>query len=288
MSNNPATTAPVTRDADETAMVRRLQEKAAWVRRETLRVHGVAPETRIASSLSPVEVLVALYYGGHLRFDPRNPQWAGRDRFIASKGHGCVALYPIFADVGYIAAEELATVGKTGSRLGGIPDAQIPGIETTNGSLGHGLGVACGIALALKQKRSDARVYVLVGDGELCEGSVWEAVMFAGQQQLDNLVLIADNNGISMLDYCRNIINLDPLDAKLRQFQWDAVTVDGHDVGAVHRALAGCRQPGCRRPQAVVARTVKGKGVPVLEGDALCHVKTLSKEQVTAAIGSLP
>ncbi|MEI8064672.1 MAG: transketolase, partial [Verrucomicrobiota bacterium] len=141
-----------------------LKQKADWVRRETLRIHSHAPETRIASSLSPVEVLTALYYGGVMQFDAKNPQWPGRDRFIASKGHGCIALYPILADLGFIAPTELATVGKFGARLGGIPDAQIPGVETTNGSLGHGLGVACGIALGLKRRSVDAFVYVLIGD----------------------------------------------------------------------------------------------------------------------------
>ena len=269
----------------DAALLGRLKEKAAWVWRETLKIHGTAPETRVASSLSPVEILTTLYYGNVLRFDPRNPQWEGRDRFIASKGHGCVSIYPILADVGFIAREELAGVCKAGSRLGGIPDANIPGIETTNGSLGHGLGVACGMALALKRKGSDAFVYVVVGDGELCEGSVWEAVMFAGQQGLNNLVLIADCNGVAMLDYCRNIINLDPLDRKLREFQWDAVTVDGHDIAAVHQALSNCRQSGSTRPQAIVARTIKGRGVSQLENNPLCHVKTLNQEQVAAAIG---
>jgi transketolase len=279
--------AKASKETADAAMLGRLKEKAAWVRRETLKIHGIAPETRIASSLSAVEALVTLYYGGWLRFDPCQPQWEGRDRFIASKGHGCIALYPILADLGFIGREELATVCKPGSRLGGIPDMQIPGIETTNGSLGHGLGVACGIAVGLRQKRSDARVYVVCGDGELCEGSIWEAVMFAGQQDLSNLTLIVDFNGISMLDYCRNIINLDPLDRKLRQFQWDAVTVNGHDVGALHRALAKGRHSRSGRPQAIVARTIKGKGVPALESDVLCHIRTLNAHQVTEAVGRL-
>lgn len=281
MSNKP-------NQAVDAALLGRLKEKAAWVWRETLKIHGDAPETRIASSLSPIEILVTFYYGNVLRFDPSNPRWENRDRFIASKGHGCISLYPILADLGFIGREELAGVCKAGSRLGGIPDANIPGIETTNGSLGHGLGVACGMALALKQKRSDAFVYVLVGDGELCEGSVWESVMFAGQQGLDNLVLVADFNGIAMLDYCRNIIGLDPLDRKLREFQWDAVTVDGHDVAAVHQALTHCRRSHSTRPQAVVARTIKGRGVAQLENNPLCHVKTLNQEQVTTAIGGQP
>lgn len=262
-----------------------LRNKADWVRRETIRLHGHAPETRIASSLSPVEVLTALYYGGVMRLDSQNPRWEGRDRFIASKGHGCVALYPILADLGFIEKKELATACKPGSRLGGIPDAQIPGIETTNGSLGHGLGVACGIALALKRRQSDAFVYVLMGDGEFCEGSVWEAVMLAGQHRLDNLVLILDWNGVAMLDYCRNIIGLDPVDQKLRDFQWEVVTLDGHDPVAVRDALAKFRQPGCAKPRAIVARTIKGKGVPQLETDSLSHIKTLTPQQIAAVLG---
>jgi transketolase len=263
-----------------------LRDKADWVRRETLRIHSKAPETRIASSLSPVEVLTALYYGGVMKFDAQQPQWDGRDRFITSKGHGSIALYPILADTGFIRREELETVGKPGSRLGGIPDAQIPGIETTNGSLGHGLGVACGMAMALRRKKSDAMVYVMVGDGELCEGSVWEAVMFAGQQKLKNLVLLVDFNGVAMLDYSRNIIDLEPLDQKLREFRWEAVTLDGHDPVAVRDTLAGWRKPGAsEKPKAIVARTVKGKGVPQLETDSMSHIKTLNPHQIAEILG---
>lgn len=263
-----------------------LREKADWVRRELIRLHGRAPETRIASSLSPVEVLTALYYGGLMRFDPRQPRWDGRDRFIASKGHGCVALYPILADLGFIAPAELETVCRPGSRLGGIPDAHIPGVETTNGSLGHGLGVGCGIALGLRHRGSEAFVYVLVGDGEICEGSVWEAVMFAGHHRLDNLVLIVDANGVAMLDYTRNILNLEPYDRKLREFQWETVVLDGHDPVAVHDALARFRQPGAGRPKAIIARTVKGKGVPHLETDAMSHIKTLKPDQIAAILAA--
>ena len=262
-----------------------LRNKADWVRRETLRVHGLAPETRIASSLSPVEALTALYYGGAMRFDPKNPSWEGRDRFIASKGHGCIALYPILADLGFITRQELDGLCRPGSRLGGIPDATIPGIETTNGSLGHGLGVACGIALALKRKGSASFVYVLMGDGESCEGSVWEAAMFAGQQGLDNLVLVLDRNGVSMLGPCRDIIDLDPLDQKLRDFRWEAVELDGHDPDALDATLRKWRGSSGARPRAIVARTVKGRGVPALEADPLCHVKTLDARQVAAALG---
>ena len=264
-----------------------LKNKANWVRRETLRIHSKAPETRIASSLSPVEILTALYYGGVLRFDPMNPLWNGRDRFIASKGHGCIALYPILADMGFIRRGELDSVCKPGSRLGGIPDARIPGIETTNGSLGHGLGVACGMALALQRKRSEAFVYVLVGDGEMCEGSIWEAVMFAGQQRLRNLVLLVDFNGVAMLDYSRNIINLDPLDQKLRDFQWEAVAMDGHDPEGLRDKIVSWRQPVASEfPKAIIACTVKGKGVLQLETDAMSHIKTLTPQQISAILGA--
>jgi transketolase len=262
-----------------------LRKKADWVRRELLQLHSRAPETRIASSLSPVEALTALFYGGVMKFDPRNPRWEGRDRFIASKGHGCVALYPILADLGFIAKDELATVCKPGSRLGGIPDAHIPGVETTNGSLGHGLGVGCGMALGLRQRRTETFVYTLLGDGEACEGAVWEAVMFAGQQRLENLVLILDANGVAMLDYTRNIINLEPFDQKFRDFGWEVTTLDGHDPVAIHDALVKFRPPGLGRPKAIIARTVKGKGVPHLETDAMSHIKTLKPEQIAAILG---
>jgi transketolase len=261
-----------------------LEEKARWVRRETLRIHGVAPETRVASSLSDVETFVALYYGGLLRFDPANPRWDGRDRFILSKGHGGVSLYPILADLGFFDAKLLAEVGRPGSFLGGIPDVLVPGIETTNGSLGLGLGVGCGMALALRRRRSDSRVFVLVGDGELNEGSVWEAVMFAAHQRLANLILIVDANQKSMLGYCERILSLSPLEERFRAFGWRVNSADGHDAHAIHAALAELKADPAELPRALVARTIKGKGVPALEQDELCHVRTLSASQVAAAI----
>ena len=150
-----------------------LQEQADWVRRETLKIHKIAPETRLASSLSAVEILTVLYYGRVLAFDPHHIHAENRDRLIISKGHGSISLYPILADCGYFPKDELLKVCKEGSFLGGIPDAIIPGYETINGSLGHGLGVGCGMALALKRKERKETVFVLVGDGELFEGSVW-------------------------------------------------------------------------------------------------------------------
>ena len=257
-----------------------MKEKAAWVRKKTLNIHKIAPETRLASSLSDVEIFVALYYGNILKFDPRNIAWEGRDRFIISKGHGAISLYPILADLGYFPAEELNKVCQKGSFLGGIPDIIIPGFETTNGSLGQGLGVACGTAVALKRKKSDSEVFVLLGDGELYEGSVWEAIMFASEHQLDNLIVVIDNNKICMLDYCKNIIDLTPLEKKFRAFNWEVKTIDGHNIEAAYNTLHALKGDRSSRPKVVIADTVKGRGVPQLENDSLCHIKSLKEDEI--------
>jgi transketolase len=264
-----------------------LRHKASWVRKETLKIHKIAPETRLASSLSPVEIFVALYYGKIIKFDSKNLKWENRDRFIISKGHGAISLYPILADLGYFDMEELRRVGQEGSFLGCIPDCIIPGFETTNGALGNGLGVACGIALALKRKERREKVFVLLGDGELFEGSIWEAVMFAGEHRLDNLIVIIDHNKVCMLDYCRNVIDLEPLDEKFRVFKWKAETVDGHDVRQLHKALMAWRKDKENKPKVLIAHTIKGKGVPSLETDALSHVKNLRAEEIDVILAEL-
>ncbi|MDI6717466.1 MAG: transketolase [Patescibacteria group bacterium] len=262
-----------------------LTKKALWVRRETIKIHGIAPETRLASSLSDVEIFVSLYYGKILNFNPKKPKWLGRDRFIISKAHGAISLYPILADFGFFEKSELTRVCQKGSFLGGIPDTQISGFETVNGALGHGLGVACGSAIVLKSK--GLKVFVLMGDGELFEGAVWEAVMFAFQHKLGNLVLIIDNNKISMLDYCKNIINLDPLEKKFQAFGWKAVVVDGHNIDKLANSLKDLKADNSDYPKVLIANTVKGKGVSQLENDVLCHVKSLNKEEIARAMEEL-
>ena len=249
-----------------------LPAKARWVWKETLAIHRRAPETRLASSLSSVEIFVALYYGGIVRFDPADPRSPQRDRCIISKGHGSICMYPILADLGFFPMDELLRVCESGSFLGGIPDPVIPGYETVNGSLGHGLGVAAGIALALKRKGSDRNVFVVTGDGELHEGANWEAIMFASQHQLDNLHLIVDDNHISMLDYTDKIISHGSLAQRLGAFGWDCVEADGHDVRAVHAALQAQKSQADGKPKALIARTLKGRGVPGLENAALAHI----------------
>ncbi len=264
-----------------------LKEKSLWVRKETLKIHKVAPETRLASSLSAVEIFVVLYYGNIINYNSAEINWQHRDRFIISKGHGAISLYPVLADLGFFDSKELCRVCKENSFLGGIPDCVIPGFETINGSLGHGLGVGCGVSLALERKKAKEDVYVLLGDGELYEGSVWEAIMFAGEHRLSNLTAIIDNNKVCMLDYCKNIIDLGPLEEKFRIFKWKDKTVDGHNPRQLYRALVDLKKDKSGRPKVLIANTVKGKGVPSLEKDPLCHIKNLNAGEINAIIPEL-
>ena len=272
---------------DRTLLRNFLEQKACWVRRETLHIHQIAPATRIASSLSPVEIFTVLYYGHLLHFDPAIPYSADRDRLIISKGHGSVSLYPILADVGYFDKQELKRAGTVESFLGGIPDPMVPGFETVNGSLGHGLGVGCGMAVALRHTKNPASGLVLMGDGELYEGSVWEALLLAPEHKLDNLLLIVDYNKIAMLDYCAKIIRLEPLGNKFKSFGWDCEEVDGHDVEALHTVMQKLIKRRNGQPKVLIAHTVKGKGVPLLEKDSLCHLRTMSGAEVQAAVEAL-
>lgn len=263
-----------------------LSSKARWVWTETLRMHRLAPETRVASSLSAIEIFTTLYYGGLLAHNGADPRWEGRDRLIVSKGHGSICLFPILADRGYFDKAELDRVCQEGSFLGGIPDTIIPGYETINGSLGHGIGVACGMALGLKRKGSSNHIFVVAGDGEFCEGSMWEGVMFAAHHRLDNLTVIIDNNKLCMLDRCENILTVEPFDRRLEAFGWEARRVDGHDIPALLQALTALKQRGATgRPAVLVADTVKGRGVPELEQDTLCHIRTLTPEEIDRATG---
>lgn len=257
-----------------------LQEKANWVWRETLGVHRRAAETRIASSLSSIEIFVALYYGGVLRFNAADPLADDRDRCIISKGHGSICMYPILADLGFFPQEELQRVCHAGGILGGIPDPVIPGYETVNGSLGHGSGVGTGVALALKRKGSERSVFVVAGDGELHEGANWEAFMFASHHRLDNLNLVVDDNRIAMLGFTDDIVSHVSLPDRLRAFGWECEEVDGHDVIAVRDKLAAMKARRGGKPKALVARTLKGRGVPGLENIALAHISNPKPELI--------
>lgn len=264
-----------------------LKEKSSYVRKETIRIHGIAPGTRLASSLSCIEILAVLYYGRIMSFDPNDIFSEHRDRLIISKAHGSISMYPILADLGFFPREELIKVCQQGSFLGSIPDPTVPGYETINGSLGQGLGVACGIALAMKRKKSSNNVFILSGDGELYEGSVWEAIMFAREHKLDNTVLIIDANKACMLDYCKNIIDLEPLKDKFKVFGWDVSSVDGHNIKEVYLALLDFKNNRDGKPKAIIANTIKGKGIERLENDHLSHIRVLSKDEIDNLLSEL-
>jgi len=236
----------------------------------------------VGSSMSLIEI-VRVLYDDCLRYRPHDPHWEQRDRFILSKGHGCLAQYVVLADKGFFSLSELRTFCRRDSILGGHPEAgKVPGVEASTGALGHGLSIGLGMALGLKIKQSPARVFVVTGDGEINEGAVWEAAMCAGKHGLDNLTVLVDYNKIQSAGPTAEIQDLEPLADKWRAFNFHTVEVDGHDLEALRAALR--RVPfEASRPSAIICHTVKGKGIPFAEGDANWHHKSsLPKEQLEA------
>ena len=238
-----------------------------------------------SSSLSMVEILTVLYFGGVLRYETANPHDPGRDRFILSKGHGAPGLYAVLAEAGYFPVEDLGTLRRLGSALEGHPNmCRLPGVEASTGSLGQGLSLGIGHALAARLDGLSYRVYVMVGDGESEQGQVWEALMYAGNHDLDNLTLIVDRNRFQQTAAVAEIQPLDPLDAKLRDFGWEVRDIDGHSVPEVAAAFEWA-QSVTKKPQAIIANTVKGKGVALLEETpAKWHGKPLPPEEEDRAL----
>jgi transketolase len=265
-----------------------LEEVAARIRRHIITSTTEAGSGHPSTSLSMVEVLTALYFGGVMRYDPANAADPDRDRFILSKGHGAPGLYAALAEAGYLPVEELGSLRKLGSRLEGHPNMnRLPGVEASTGSLGQGLSIGIGHALAARLDGRDYRVYVMVGDGESEEGQVWEAVMFAGNAELDNLTLIVDRNGYQQTAAVDEVQPLDPLDVKLSAFGWEVKTVDGHSFDEVLGGLEWARRVQ-GAPQALIARTVKGKGVSLLEARPdKWHGKPLPPEEAAKALAEI-
>ena len=255
------------------------------IRADIVRSTTAAGSGHPSSSLSMVEILTVLYFGGVLRYDPEVPRDPDRDRFILSKGHGAPGLYAVLAEAGYFPREDLATLRKLGSPLEGHPNmCRVAGVEASTGSLGQGLSIGVGHALAGKLDGRDYRVYVMVGDGESEEGQVWEAIMHAGNHGLDNLTLIIDRNGYQQTDAVDNVQPLDPLAPKLGAFRWEVTSIDGHDLGQVSEAFDWARSVK-GAPQAIIAKTVKGKGVSLLEAEqGGWHGKPLPADQLDKAL----
>lgn len=285
-TTEPRRTQPMTTPAPPTDEELRRLAHQVW--RQTLLLHRRAPETRVASSLSAVEILTALYHGPVLRVRPGEPGWPHRDRLIVSKGHGGIALYPILAELGFFPPHHLEQIAQPDALLGVIPGAEIPGIETTNGALGLGLGLGAGMALALRLKGIDASVWVMCGDGELNAGVMWEAVMFAAHHRLDNLILVVDDNLKSMLGPQKEILGLAPLAGKFTPFGWEVEEGDGHDVVALRQTFTRLAARRGGRPKAFIAHTVKGRGVPELEASPIAHVLNLAPQRVDALLEERP
>lgn len=223
--------------------------------------------------------VLAVLYRDILRVRPGEPAWADRDRFVLSKGHTTAILYATLAECGFFSVDELATYGGDGSRLMAHVSHKVPGVEFSTGSLGHGLGFACGRALSAKRCGRGWRVFAMLSDGELDEGSNWEAILFAPQHRLDNLVAVIDYNGIQSLGGVSEVMELAPLGEKFRAFRWAVREVDGHDHAAVGEALAGIPWES-GRPSCLIARTTKGKGVGFLENELLWHYRAPNAEQL--------
>ena len=264
-----------------------LAEKAGWVRSKVLEMCVNTRSGHIASSFSCTELLVALYYGKIIRYDKTNTSWEKRDRFIMSKGHGAIALYPILADLGFFPVSELDKFCQSNGILGVHPDNNIPGIEIVTGSLGHGLGIAGGLALRAKLDGSDYLTIALLGDGECYEGSIWEAAMFASHHQLSNLTGIIDRNGLTVTDFTERAMKLEPLQDKWQAFGWEAVTIDGHSFDEIFTAFTNARARASSKPLMIIANTVKGKGLSFMENEQMSHTMVPTGEQAEIAMREL-
>ena len=260
-----------------------LKKKANWVRNTVLEMGIKAGAAHLAPSFSCVEILVALYYGGILRVDPGNPNWEQRDRFILSKGQAAIALYAVLADLGFFSVSELDTFTRAGSKLGGHTENTIAGVEAFTGSLGHGLSIALGMALAAKIDKKNYVTVALLGDGECQEGTVWEAGMFAAHHKLNNLIAIVDNNGLSAIDIIERYIKLDPLADKWKAFGWEVRTINGHSFKELILALNDIRSRRFKRPLVIIAKTVKGKGVSFMENKPIWHYRIPVGEELKLA-----
>ncbi|MDI1315497.1 transketolase [Prosthecobacter sp.] len=260
-------------------------ELARQIRIEAVRMVARANASHIGGALSMAD-LIAVLYSEILRIRPEEPAWSTRDRFLLSKGHSCTALYAALAVRGFFPLDELETYGRDGSRLMAHISHKIPGVEFSTGSLGHGLPYGCGKALAAKRSGADWRTFVMLSDGELDEGSNWEAILFAPQHRLDNLVAIVDYNKIQSLGSVAEVMELDPLADKFRAFRWAVREVDGHDHAAIREALSSIPWE-VGKPSVLIAHTIKGKGVDFMENSLQWHYSSPRGEQLASALSQL-
>ncbi|MEK7269762.1 MAG: transketolase [Planctomycetota bacterium] len=276
----------IAKGPERDALVADLKTRAIRIRRRIVEMIAAAGSGHPGGSLSAVEIVTALYFAA-MRHKPSDPFWADRDRFILSKGHGAPVLYAALMEAGYLDESLLPTFRKLGSPLQGHPDRRfLPILEASTGSLGQGLSIGIGRALAARLDKRDSRVYVLLGDGECDEGQIWEAAMFAGNRGLDNLCAIVDYNRLQLDGYVDDIQPLEPLAAKWAAFRWNVVEIDGHDFGQVLDALERA-ETAKGKPTCIVAKTVKGKGVSFMENVLKWHGVAPTADEAKRALAEI-
>jgi len=268
------------------SLIADLESRARQLRRDVLQMVHAAGSGHLGGSLSAAEIMAALYFQ-HLRLDPQRPDWPERDRFILSKGHAAPVLYAALARRGFLPLDELRTLRQIGSRLQGHPDRlKLPGVEMTSGSLGHGLPVAVGLALAAQLQGAKWRTYVLLGDGELQAGLIWEGALMAAKNHLANLTAVVDQNDVQLDGPVHEIMPIEPLEAKWRAFNWNVLMVDGHNVRRLLESLDEAEQVH-DRPTVIIARTTKGKGCSFMENQARWHGRAPNDEELACALEEL-
>lgn len=266
-------------------MIEALAEKGQLLRRDCIRCIGVGVAGHVGGSCSAADLVAALYFY-KMKYDPKNPDWEGRDYFLLSKGHVAILQYSALAEAGFFPVEDLLRCKDVGVYLQGHPHLGTPGIEAGTGSLGQGLSLGLGMAMGLKMDEKPNRVYVLVGDGEMDEGQVWEAAMAAGFYKMDNLCAIVDNNGLQCVGPIEQRMNTAPIAEKWRAFGWNVIEIDGHDMERIVAALDEAETVK-GKPTMILAHTVKGKGVSFAENVAGCHNVALTQAQYDQALEEL-
>ena len=264
-----------------------LADRALFIRLETMRLTRIAGAGHYGGTFSAAELLAALYYY-KLRIDPAHPDWPDRDRFVLSKGHAAIGLYPVLADLGYFDPADLDSYTRLGSPFGDHPDMRkVRGVDFSSGSLGHGLSIGVGMALGGRVARRNFGVYVMVGDGELAEGQVWEAAMAAGHYRLGTLVCIVDRNELCIDGPTEDVMAVEPIGDRFASFGWDVRRIDGHDLSAVTAALDQIEPAERGTPHVLIADTIKGKGVSRMERDLHWHVGNLGPDDYQAVVTEL-
>lgn len=263
-----------------------LKEKAKVIRQHIIRMTGAAGSGHPGGSLSAADIITYLYFK-ELKIDPENPKWPERDRFVLSKGHAAPVLYAALAEKGFFPVEELITLRKIDSLLQGHPDmSRVRGVEMSTGSLGTGFSTSVGMALAARMDKRDNYIFVMLGDGEIQEGQVWEAAMAAAHYKLDNMIAILDYNGLQIDGPVSEVLSPEPLPDKWRAFGWEVLEINGHDFQAIEKAIATAKSVK-GKPTMIIAKTVKGKGVSFMENEAGWHGSAPNQEQVEKALKEL-